>query len=174
MASSNATKPLVAIFVGSDSDLPVVEDTTKTLDELPEFLGLHVSSAHRTPDRTAELVKQSEADGTKVFIAGAGGAAHLPGVIAAMTRRPVLGIPFAATPLAGFDALLSIVQMPPGIPVGTVGVGKFGAKNAAVLAASILALADPAIDAKLVAFREKQTAQVIEKDLKQKAGRGRR
>lgn len=171
---SDANAPLVALFLGSDSDLPVVEDTTRTLDEFGIPWELHVSSAHRTPDRTIELVRESEQLGVKVFLAGAGGAAHLPGVIAAMTRRPVIGIPFAATPLAGFDALLSIVQMPPGIPVGTVGVGKFGAKNAALLAVAILALSDPALDAKLVDFRRRQTEQVIEKDRKQKEARKKR
>jgi len=166
-------KPIVAILVGSDSDLPIIEDTTNTLDEFGIPYEVTVSSAHRTPDRTFELVRKYENDGVRVFIAGAGGAAHLPGVVAALTRRPVIGIPFAATPLAGFDALLAIVQMPPGIPVGTVGVGKFGAKNSALLAIAILALGDERLDRKLADFRTKMAATVVEKDERQKAARKR-
>jgi phosphoribosylaminoimidazole carboxylase PurE protein len=168
---TSSPSPLVAILVGSDSDLPVVEETTKTLDEFGVPFELHVSSAHRTPERTKELVGDAEKCGVRIFIAGAGGAAHLPGVVASFTRRPVIGIPFDATSLGGFDALLSIVQMPPGIPVGCVGIGKFGAKNSALLAVAILALSDPALDAKLAAFREKQAAGVVEKDRKQQEAR---
>ncbi len=171
MARTAAKKPLVALFLGSDSDLPLVEETIATLEQFAIPFEVHVSSAHRTPDRTFELVRQAEKDGVRVFLAGAGGSAHLPGVVAALTRRPVVGIPFATTPLAGFDALMSIVQMPPGIPVGTMGVGKYGAKNAALYAVAILALTDTRLDRKLCEFREKQAAQVVEKDRKQKEAR---
>lgn len=144
----------VLIVLGSASDLNVVEG----LPALAERLGLtqrvEVASAHRQPERLRELLAAAEAGGTEVFIAVAGMAAHLPGVVASLTGKPVIGVPVAAGPLAGVDALLSIVQMPPGVPVATVAIGKAGATNAMVLAARILALKDPQVAARLAAYRD--------------------
>ena len=135
-------KPLVQIFLGSASDAEMADHCVSRLKEFGIEHEVTVSSAHRSPDRTADLARKAQSRGIKVVIAMAGGAAHLAGVIAAHTILPVIAVPLAATPLAGFDALLSSVQMPPGVPVATVAVGKFGAENAAVLAAQILALED--------------------------------
>jgi 5-(carboxyamino)imidazole ribonucleotide mutase len=156
-----STAPKVAIVMGSKSDW----DTMRHADEMLAALGIaresKVVSAHRTPDLMADFAKGAAARGIEVVIAGAGGAAHLPGMIAAHTRLPVLGVPVESKVLRGVDSLLSIVQMPGGIPVGTLAIGAAGAKNAALLAASILALHDEAVRAALEAFREKQTAEVL-------------
>ena len=130
----------VAILMGSQSDWPAMESTTEVLSELGIEFEVRVSSAHRTPDETALYVDDAETRGCQVFVCGAGLAAHLAGAVAAHTTRPVIGVPMDAGPLSGFDALLSTVQMPPGIPVATVAVGRSGAKNAGYLAAQILAL----------------------------------
>jgi 5-(carboxyamino)imidazole ribonucleotide mutase len=132
----------VAILMGSDSDLPVMAEAAKILDKLGVSFELHVSSAHRTPDRTVEIVRSAPERGVRVFICGAGAAAHLAGVVAAHTTYPVLGVPLSATDLNGLDALLSTVQMPAGIPVGSLAVGKMGAANAGWLAAGILSISD--------------------------------
>jgi phosphoribosylaminoimidazole carboxylase PurE protein len=154
----------VAVIMGSDSDLPVMEGCISVLKEFEVPHEVRILSAHRTPDVTAEFAAGAESKGFDVIIAAAGGAAHLAGAVAAQTTLPVIGIPLAATSLGGFDALLSTVQMPPGIPVATVSLGKWGAKNAALLALEILALSDANVKKKLKAFRKSQTAKVIEKD----------
>lgn len=154
-------KPKVLIIMGSDSDLPVMEETAKMLDTFKIPYSMTVASAHRTPQRTLKLVKDAEKNGADVIIAGAGMAAHLPGVIASHTILPVIGIPLDASPFKGMDALLSIVQMPPGIPVATVSVGKAGAKNAGILAAQIIARKDKKLAKKLLEHRE-QMAQEVE------------
>jgi 5-(carboxyamino)imidazole ribonucleotide mutase len=148
--------------MGSQSDWPTLRHTAATLDKLGVPHERRIVSAHRTPDRLAEYAKSASSRGLKVIIAGAGGAAHLPGMCAAWTRLPVLGVPMETHSLKGIDSLLSIVQMPPGIPVGTLAIGRAGAINAALLAAAILALADPALAASLEAFRDEQTAAVAE------------
>ncbi|GMR05116.1 MAG: 5-(carboxyamino)imidazole ribonucleotide mutase [Thermodesulfobacteriota bacterium] len=159
-------KPLVGIVMGSDSDLPVMEEAAKALDDFNIPHEVIVSSAHRTPDLTARYARGAERRGLKVIIAGAGGAAHLAGVIAAHTTLPVIGVPVNSGPLNGLDALLSTVQMPGGIPVATVAIGKAGAKNAGILAAEILAIADEALDKKLKDFRKSLSKSVREKDKK--------
>lgn len=156
-------KPKVFILMGSDSDLPVMEETGKVLEGFGIPYVMTIASAHRTPERTQKLVKEAEKSGVDVFIAGAGMAAHLPGVIASYTTLPVIGVPLDASPLNGVDALLSIVQMPPGIPVAAVSIGKAGAKNAGILAAQIIAVKDKAVARKLVAYRAKMYEEVEEK-----------
>ncbi|MGC2064383.1 MAG: 5-(carboxyamino)imidazole ribonucleotide mutase [Thermodesulfovibrionales bacterium] len=156
-------KPKVFILMGSDSDLAVMEEAGKVLEGFGIPYVMTIASAHRTPERTQKLVKDAEKAGVDVFIAGAGMAAHLPGVIASFTTLPVIGVPLDASPLNGMDALLSIVQMPPGIPVATVSIGKAGAKNAGILAAQIIAVKDKAIARKLVAHRAKMYEEVEEK-----------
>lgn len=151
-------KAVVAILMGSDSDLPVMQKTSDVLKELNIPCQLYLISAHRTPDDCVKFVKNAERAGFKVLIAGAGGSAHLPGVVAAFTTLPVIGVPIKTDSLGGLDSLLSIVQMPPGVPVATVGVNS--AKNAGLLAASILGVSDKTIAAKLKAFRAKQTQAV--------------
>lgn len=153
---------LVGIIMGSRSDWPVMEHAAQMLDKLGVAYEARIVSAHRTPQRLYEYAASAEARGLKVIIAGAGGAAHLPGMAAAMTNLPVLGVPVAATVLNGQDALLSIVQMPGGVPVGTLAIGKPGAINAGLFAASILALSDPALRARVAALRAEQTAEVPE------------
>ncbi|MDD2704994.1 MAG: 5-(carboxyamino)imidazole ribonucleotide mutase [Acidocella sp.] len=148
--------------MGSRSDWPVMQHAAEMLDKLGVAYEAKVVSAHRTPQRLVEYASGAEARGLKIIIAGAGGAAHLPGMAASMTNLPVLGVPVAATVLQGQDALLSIVQMPGGIPVGTLAIGKPGAINAGILAASILALSDPALRGRLAALRAEQTASVPE------------
>ena len=148
-----AARPRVMIFVGSVSDLPVVEAALPLLERFGLPVRVEVASAHRQPDRLRRLVAAGERAGVEVFIAAAGMAAHLPGVVASLTARPVIGVPIASGPLAGIDALLSMVQMPPGVPVATVAVGAAGARNAAVLAARILALRDAAVASRLTAYR---------------------
>lgn len=152
----------VAIIIGSDSDLPVIKPALDMLDKLGIGYLLHISSAHRTPDLTVQIVRDAEKDGVKVIIAAAGGAAHLPGVVAAMTTLPVIGLPVKSDALAGVDSLYSIVQMPSGIPVATVAIN--GAKNAAILAAQILGTADEAISDKLRVFKQEMAKEVAAKD----------
>ncbi len=150
----------VMIFIGSASDLDVVKDTLDTLKAFEVPYAMEVTSAHRSPDRTVELVRRGEAEGTEVFIAVAGKAAHLAGVVAAHTTRPVIGVPVESGGLGGLDALLSTVQMPKGIPVAAMGTGKAGAANAAMLAVQILALKNPALRRKLAEFKARLAAQV--------------
>ena len=154
----------VAVLMGSDSDLPVMKTCLDTLRSFRIPCVARVLSAHRTPEDTAAFAASAEKEGFAVIIAAAGGAAHLAGVVAAHTVLPVIGVPLAATPLAGFDALLSTVQMPPGIPVGCVGVGPFGARNAALLAAAVLALSDAELAERLRRFRKEQAEKVRNKD----------
>jgi 5-(carboxyamino)imidazole ribonucleotide mutase len=155
-------KPPVAIIMGSQSDWATMKHAADTLDRLGVPHAARIVSAHRTPDRMVAFAKGARDDGFKVIIAGAGGAAHLPGMVAALTPLPVLGVPVESHALRGQDSLLSIVQMPGGVPVGTLAIGKAGAINAALLAASILALSDPALAARLDDFRARQTAAVAE------------
>lgn len=157
-------KSFVAVLMGSDSDLPTMQSTLDTLGSLGVAWEVKITSAHRTPAATMSYVKDAEARGCKVFIAAAGLAAHLAGTVAAHTLRPVIGVPMEGGPLNGFDALLSTVQMPGGIPVASVAIGKAGAKNAAYLAAQILAMEDAALFKRLQAEREANSAQVIAKD----------
>jgi len=147
-------KPLVAVVMGSKSDGPVMEGCTRTLAELGIPHEVRVLSAHRTPEDTRRFAEEAEEKGLRVIIAGAGWAAHLAGFIAAHTTLPVIGVPIDSSPLKGIDALLSTVQMPPGIPVATVSLGAGGAKNAAVLAGEILGLTDSAVAARIKAYRE--------------------
>lgn len=156
--------PTVAVIMGSDSDLPTMSETTKILDRLGIGYMVRISSAHRTPHMTAELAEGLESAGFQVAIVGAGLAAHLPGVIASLTSLPVIGIPMEGGSLRGLDALYSIVQMPAGVPVATVSIGKHGAKNAAILAAQIIALRDPGVRERLRAMRDEQTRAVEAKD----------
>ena len=152
--------PVVGIIMGSRSDWGVMENTAQTLDELGVAYEAKVVSAHRTPDRLYEYAKSARGRGLKAIIAGAGGAAHLPGMAAAMTPVPVLGVPVDATVLQGVDALMSIVQMPKGVPVATFAVGKPGAVNAALFAAAMLANDDVAIRGALDSYRDAQSAGV--------------
>ncbi len=154
----------VAIIMGSDSDLPLLENTMKILKDLGITYEARVASAHRTPDEVSAYVQDAEKRGCQVFIGAAGLAAHLAGAIAARTTRPVIGIPCDGGPLNGVDALYSTVQMPGGIPVATVAVGKAGAKNAAYLAAQIMALSDPELDERVKADRKAASEQVKAKD----------
>ena len=155
-------RPKVAIIMGSQSDWPTMRHAADRLDQLEVDYEARIVSAHRTPDRLYAFAKSAKDEGFEVIIAGAGGAAHLPGMTAAMTTLPVLGVPIQSKTLSGQDSLLSIVQMPSGIPVGTLAIGKAGAVNAALLAASILALSDDGLAERLAAFREAQTDQVAE------------
>jgi 5-(carboxyamino)imidazole ribonucleotide mutase len=154
--------PIVGIIMGSRSDWPTMGAAAETLTSLRIPHEAKVVSAHRTPDRLYAYATGAAARGLKVIIAGAGGAAHLPGMAASMTALPVLGVPVESHSLKGLDSLLSIVQMPGGIPVGTLAIGRPGAINAALLAAAILGLSDPALAARLAAYRERQTASVPE------------
>jgi 5-(carboxyamino)imidazole ribonucleotide mutase len=147
--------------MGSSSDWETMRHSVETLDELGVPNEAHVLSAHRTPDATADFARKAADRGIRVMIAGAGGAAHLAGVIAAYTWLPVLGVPIQSKALQGLDSLLSIAQMPGGIPVGTLAIGTAGAKNAALLAASIIALSDAKVRSNLEAFRQKQTENVL-------------
>jgi 5-(carboxyamino)imidazole ribonucleotide mutase len=155
------TPPLVAVIMGSSSDWETMSACVKTLDQLGIANQAHVLSAHRTPDATAKFAREAADRGIRVIIAAAGGAAHLAGVISAYTWLPVLGVPIQSSALHGLDSLLSIAQMPGGIPVGTLAIGSAGAKNAALLAAAILALSDKRIRQNLQAFRKKQTEAVL-------------
>jgi 5-(carboxyamino)imidazole ribonucleotide mutase len=154
------SSPPVAIVMGSQSDWPTMRHAAETLDTLKIEYEARIVSAHRTPDRLVEFATSAKSDGFKVIIAGAGGAAHLPGMIASMTTLPVFGVPVRSRALDGQDSLLSIVQMPAGIPVGTLAIGEAGATNAALLAAAVLALGNREIDASLEAYRREQTARV--------------
>ncbi|MGK2910048.1 MAG: 5-(carboxyamino)imidazole ribonucleotide mutase [Sphingobium sp.] len=157
-----ANQVQVGIIMGSRSDWETMRHASETLTALDITHECKVVSAHRTPDRLYDYAKSAAGRGLKTIIAGAGGAAHLPGMAAAMTRLPVLGVPVESKALSGMDSLLSIVQMPAGIPVGTLAIGKAGATNAALLAAAMLATTDDALAARLDAWREKQTASVAE------------
>lgn len=152
----------VTIFLGSDSDFEVIKEGLDILKEFGVPFNLEVTSAHRSPERTVRLIKEAEASGTKLFIAVAGKAAHLPGVVASHTILPVIGVPVESQALAGLDALLSIVQMPKGIPVATVALGKAGGANAALLAISMLAISDGNLAEKLKAYRQKMAEKVEE------------
>jgi 5-(carboxyamino)imidazole ribonucleotide mutase len=160
MPESQPSTSLVAIIMGSKSDWETMRHSVETLDELGVTNEAHVLSAHRTPDATTEFARNAADRGLRVIIAGAGGAAHLAGVIAGHTWLPVLGVPIQSA-LNGLDSLLSIAQMPGGIPVGTLAIGKAGAKNAALLAASIIGLTDQKVRDNLQAFRQKQTDSVL-------------
>lgn len=157
---TQAKKVDVLILMGSDSDLPVMKAASEVLDELHVSWAMTVASAHRSPARVDQLVDEAPGRGVKVFIVGAGAAAHLAGVIAGKTTRPVIGVPIDSSPLSGLDALLSTVQMPPGVPVATVSVGKSGATNAAVLAAQMLALADADLDRRLNQYKKRLAENV--------------
>ncbi len=154
------TSPKIAIIMGSTSDWPTMEHAANVLDALDVPYDAKVISAHRTPDRLIEFSKTAESNGFHVVIAGAGGAAHLPGMCASMTQLPVLGVPVQSAALSGMDSLLSIAQMPGGVPVGTLAIGKAGAKNAGLMAASILALSDDALAERLRTWRAAQTAAI--------------
>ena len=158
----SATSAPVAIIMGSRSDWPVLRHAAEMLDSLGVAYQARVVSAHRTPDRMYAFAKGARAAGFKVIIAAAGGAAHLPGMTASLTDLPVLGVPIETRALKGMDSLLSIVQMPAGIPVGTLAIGEPGAKNAGLLAARILALADPALAARLAAYGAQLTDSIPE------------
>ncbi len=155
-------KPLVGIIMGSSSDWETMRHASETLEALGVAHETKVVSAHRTPKRLYDYAQSAKSRGLKVVIAGAGGAAHLPGMTASMTSLPVLGVPIESQALKGMDSLLSIVQMPAGIPVGTLAIGKAGAVNAALLSAAILAISDEALGARLEAWRDQQTGSVAE------------
>jgi 5-(carboxyamino)imidazole ribonucleotide mutase len=157
-----AEQPQVGIIMGSQSDWPTLRHAAETLDALAVTYEAKIVSAHRTPERMADYAKTARRRGLKVIIAGAGGAAHLPGMVAAMTPLPVFGVPVESKALKGLDSLLSIVQMPGGVPVGTLAIGAAGARNAALLAAAVLALGDPALAERLDARRAAQTDGVAE------------
>ncbi|MBW2512103.1 MAG: 5-(carboxyamino)imidazole ribonucleotide mutase [Deltaproteobacteria bacterium] len=146
-------QPLVGILMGSDNDYEIMKETALALDQFGISFEMTVSSAHRTPERTAKFVREAKGRGIKVLIAGAGAAAHLAGVVAAETTLPVIAVPIDATALNGLDALLAMVQMPAGIPVATMAIGKAGARNAGIFAAQILAVDDAELSAKLVQFK---------------------
>lgn len=158
---SETNDPVVGIIMGSDSDLKVMQAAADILDQLQVAYELTIVSAHRTPDRMFEYARGAQQRGLKVIIAGAGGAAHLPGMVAALTVLPVIGVPVAVTALQGQDSLLSIVQMPKGIPVATVAIDN--ATNAGLLAAQIIGTSDEAVRAKIQSFRDKQTQTVLDK-----------
>ncbi|MBX4868780.1 5-(carboxyamino)imidazole ribonucleotide mutase [Rhizobium bangladeshense] len=155
-------RPPVAIIMGSQSDWETMKNAADTLESLEIAYDARIISAHRTPDRLVNFAKGARAEGFKVIIAGAGGAAHLPGMAASMTPLPVFGVPVQSKALSGQDSLLSIVQMPAGIPVGTLAIGKAGAINAALLAAAVLALSDEEIADRLDEWRERQSVAVAE------------
>jgi len=160
--STPAQKPLVGVIMGSRSDWPTLSKAAEILAELGVPHETRVVSAHRTPDRLVAYAKTARERGLRIIIAGAGGAAHLPGMVASMTSLPVLGVPVKSSALSGLDSLLSIVQMPKGIPVGTLAIGEAGAANAGILAASMLANNDAALLKRLEAYRQAQTDAVAE------------
>ncbi|WP_336979283.1 5-(carboxyamino)imidazole ribonucleotide mutase [Altererythrobacter fulvus] len=162
-ATAPSGAPKVAIIMGSQSDWPTMQCAAKVLDDLGVAYDARIVSAHRTPERMFDFARSAEAQGFHVIIAGAGGAAHLPGMVASLTHLPVLGVPVKSKALSGQDSLLSIVQMPAGIPVGTLAIGEAGATNAGLHAAAILALSDPALSDRLKAWRAANTASVAEK-----------
>jgi len=157
-----AARPEIAIVMGSQSDWPTMRRAAEALDKLGVPYEARIVSAHRTPDRLVAFAKGAADQGFKVIVAGAGGAAHLPGMVASMTHLPVLGVPVESKALKGHDSLLSIVQMPAGVPVGTLAIGEAGATNAGLLATAILAVTDAALADRLKAFRAEQTAAVAE------------
>jgi phosphoribosylaminoimidazole carboxylase PurE protein len=154
-------KPKVLIVMGSDSDLSLMEEAAKVLEHFNISYQMTISSAHRTPERTVRLVRNAEKNGIEVIIAGAGAAAHLAGVIASYTVLPVIGVPIDSSPLKGIDALYSTVQMPPGVPVAAMAIGKAGAKNAAIFAVEILGIKDPIITSSLKDYRKKMASEVL-------------
>src|SRR5687767_10426397 len=162
MAKRESSKPVVSIIMGSKSDWPTMELASTTLDEFGVSHETKIVSAHRTPDLLFEFAKSAEERGIEVIIAGAGGAAHLPGMCASQTVLPVLGVPVESKALKGIDSLLSIVQMPAGVPVGTLAIGKAGAINAALLATAILGTEDPDMRNALETFRQTQTQAVLD------------
>ena len=157
-------KPLVGILMGSDSDRAVMEETGRILDELGIAWELRISSAHRSLDRTLAYVRGAEKRGLEVIVAGAGWAAHLAGVVASATLLPVIGVPIDSSPLQGLDALLAMVQMPPGVPVATMSIGKGGARNAGILAAQILSLKHPQVRRKVLFFKKRLAQEIERKD----------
>jgi 5-(carboxyamino)imidazole ribonucleotide mutase len=161
-AGAKSIPKLVAIIMGSQSDWQTMKHAAETLDALEVGYATRIVSAHRTPERLYAFAKGAKTEGFKVIIAGAGGAAHLPGMTASLTSLPVFGVPVETKALSGQDSLYSIVQMPPGVPVGTLAIGPAGAVNAALLTASVLALSDTALSKRLEAWRAKQTAAVAE------------
>jgi len=161
-ATMSIETPEIGIIMGSQSDWPTMKHAADVLDELGVSYETRIVSAHRTPDRLYDYAKTARDRGLKCIIAGAGGAAHLPGMAAAMTPLPVFGVPVKSSMLSGKDSLLSIVQMPGGVPVGTLAIGKAGAKNAGLLAAAVIALMDEEVAAKLDAWRAAQTESVAE------------
>ncbi len=162
-SNQSSQAPVVGIIMGSDSDLPVMQEAFEVLTNFGIPAEITVASAHRSPQRVSEYARSAKRRGLKVLIAGAGGAAHLAGVLAAETSLPVIGVPIESSPLKGWDALLSTVQMPAGVPVATMAVGKAGAKNAAILAAQILALASSKLQERLEHYKEELAEKVAEK-----------
>lgn len=160
-----SSSPLIGIIMGSQSDWATMKGASQVLDALGIPHEKKIISAHRTPDRLYDYAKNAQARGLKTIIAGAGGAAHLPGMVAAMTLLPVLGVPVQSKSLSGLDSLLSIVQMPAGVPVGTLAIGEAGAKNAALLAAAMLATQDSVLAGRLKKYRDDQTASINETPL---------
>ncbi|HXN07176.1 MAG TPA: 5-(carboxyamino)imidazole ribonucleotide mutase [Nitrospiria bacterium] len=161
-------KTLVLIIMGSPNDLPVMEEAVWMLEKFGVSYEITVTSAHRSPDRTQQIVKSAEKQGTEVFIVGAGGAAHLAGVAASLTSRPVIGVPIDSSSLQGMDALLSTVQMPGGVPVASMAIGKAGAKNAGIFAVQILSGKYPDLSGKLLAYKAEMAKEVEEKAVKMK------
>jgi phosphoribosylaminoimidazole carboxylase PurE protein len=162
-SKQSSQPPMVGIIMGSDSDLPVMQETFELLTNFGIPSEITVASAHRSPQRVSEYARSARLRGLKVLIAGAGGAAHLAGVLAAETSLPVIGVPIASSPLTGWDALLSTVQMPAGVPVATMAVGKAGARNAAILAAQILAVSDNKLQKQLEYYKEELAEKVSAK-----------
>lgn len=165
MTANSSEQPLVGIIMGSQSDWETLSGAAELLEAHGVPYEAEVVSAHRTPDKLYQYAREAEARGLRVIIAGAGGAAHLPGMVASMTVLPVLGVPVRSRALSGMDSLLSIVQMPAGVPVMTLAIGEAGAKNAALSALAILGISDPSIREQYRAFRDKQTQSVLEKGL---------
>jgi len=163
-SAGGARSPVVGILMGSDSDLPTLQEAAKILEEFGVPFELRICSAHRTPERLVRYAREAEGRGLQVLIAGAGGAAHLAGALAAQVTLPVIGVPVESGPLNGLDALLSTVQMPGGVPVATVAIGRAGARNAALLAIQILALSDARLKGKLTDHRARMAADVAAKD----------
>lgn len=162
---NSSPRPVVGIVMGSRSDWATLERAAQTLDQFGVSHECEIVSAHRTPEKLASYAASAAERGLKLIIAGAGGAAHLPGMMAAQTHLPVLGVPVESSMLRGVDSLLSIVQMPAGVPVGTLAIGPAGAANAALLAVAILATTDPALREKLIAYRDAQTRRVLAETL---------
>jgi phosphoribosylaminoimidazole carboxylase PurE protein len=170
MARQRSAIAQVGILMGSDSDLATMQEAAKILTEFGVAFELRVCSAHRTPDRLARYARDAEHRGLRVLIAGAGGAAHLAGVLAAHVTMPVIGVPIESGPLNGLDALLATVQMPGGVPVATVAIGRAGARNAGLLAVEILAVADRDLKRRLAQYRARMVAEVMAKDRQVQAG----